>query len=56
MGMNITYRSMDEPRLNLVWENGDERLTIDLNQTLRVSSGFKTTLMGPNDCLAVIEL
>jgi len=56
MGINLSHTSTKEPALSLVWTTGSQTVTLDLNAALRTTSGVKTTMMGPEDCLAVIDL
>ncbi|MFY9252924.1 MAG: HEAT repeat domain-containing protein [Fuerstiella sp.] len=59
MGINLTYAFVSEPVLTMTWANEQDpvgSIEINLNKALRDSSKLKTTLMGPDNCLAVVEL
>lgn len=44
-----------EPKLQLKWEDGDHKASVDLNQYYHRKLKIETTLLGPGDCLAVVE-
>ena len=56
LSFRITLTPTKEPKLVLKWQDGDQLAQLNLNSELKKLWKTKTTLVGPNDCLAIVEL
>jgi len=56
IALNLQHPSPTEPKLLLSFQKDDLAASVSLNDALRETAKVSTTLIGPEDCLAVIRL
>ena len=50
------YPAATEPKFKLTWSNGEQSSEVDLNRYIRTRQHVSSTLLGPSNSLAVVEL
>ena len=56
VALNLAYASGKEPVMELVWTYEQRQAITSINKAMRKHTNLKTRLIGPRDCLAVIEI
>lgn len=56
LAFHVQHNTSEQPTLTLKWTDGEATTVVDVTEAIRRLPGVATTLMGPGNCLAVVEL